>query len=119
MLEIMLAVALFGMGAVALGRAGGECVGVLGALGEEELAYRALVNAAAEINANSALPQERREIPLPKGYEGRKLAQRVEPFKARSEDNTELEGLYKVTLTLNWRRGGVEEKRDVVFLIRR
>ena len=102
LLEIILAVAIFTVGVLSLGRCLNNCLVAQQIQSEEERARAALENRMAEIQASPALPDEFRERKLNGMYTGVTLIERRKAVQVKNEDNVDMGDLHEVTLTTQW-----------------
>ena len=118
LLECMLAVGIFAMGILALGRCVENCLKAERFRREEALAQRALANFWVQIE-NGAIPLTERPVeePLKGAWEGMKMTVLREPLAVKNEKDQELFGLYQVTLRLSWMSDHEPMTRDLQFLL--
>ena len=123
LLEAMLAVAIFAIGVITLGRCVSNCIAAQRELEEDALARRALENRWAEIEAGA--------VPLPtqgggsatttdelKGpFAGMKMKTVSVPVKKKNEKEEKIEGISAVTLTVVWESGGEEQSKELIFYV--
>ncbi len=118
LIESMLAVAIFAIGVLALGRCMENCMKSEKYRREEGLAQRALANYWVQIETG-ALPlnTDKSSEELKGAWAGMTMNMAREPLKLRNEKDQEIFGLYNVTLSLNWKSGGDAITREMSFMI--
>ena len=102
LLEIILAVAIFTVGVLSLGRCLNNCLVAQRIQAQEERARAALANRMAEIQASPALPDEYKKTRLKGMYDGVTLIERRKTVDVKNENNINLSGLHEITLTTEW-----------------
>ncbi len=102
LLEIILAVAIFTVGVLSLGRCLNNCLVAQQIRGQEERSRAALENRMAEIQASPALPDEYRTTKLGGMYTGVTLIERRKALNVKNENNASLTDLHEITLTAEW-----------------
>lgn len=117
LLEAMLAVAIFALGVLALGRCVTNCLDAERFKAEGALAWRALDNRVAELEAGARPVLDSEEL-LPAPFAGVRLKQRCAPLPKRNEKGVEMTGLYAVTLDATWRSGPDTRSRQLIFYVR-
>lgn len=115
LLEAMLAVAIFAIGVIALGRCVNNCMTAERLKREDALAGQAFENRMAEIEAGATPLESSPTETLKSPFEGMKLKQTVAPLKMRNEKDLDLSGLFSVTLTLT--RSGDSRERSLTFYV--
>lgn len=118
LLEAMLAVAIFALGVIALGRCVSSCVAAEHFKVEDARARRVLQNRVAEIEAEAVLVTTATEEKLKGPFEGMTLKQRRVPLRKKNEKKAELTGLYAVTLEVTWLSGREPQLRQLTFYVR-
>ena len=117
LLEAMLAVAIFALGMLALGRCVTNCLKAERFKVEDALARRALENRIAEIESGAFPLPEKTVDKLPAPFAGLTLVQTREPLRKENEHGLELVGLFSVTLQVSWQSGGETQSRQLVFYV--
>ena len=117
--EVLIGLAIFSLGVLALGRSVQNCLNASGLNAEEERVRQILSDRMAEIQATPGYPDSKKETKIATGYGDVVLVQQSTPAGLKGENNTELSGINLVTLTAKWRRGGVDQSRKVQFYIYR
>lgn len=102
LLEIILAVAIFTVGVLSLGRCLNNCLVAQQIRGQEERARAALENRMAEIQASPTLPDELRRTKLGGMYTGVTLVERRRALDVKNENDAILTDLHEITLTAEW-----------------
>ena len=117
LLECMLAVAIFALGILALGRCVENCLKAEKYRREESLAMRALANYWRQIEAGAIPLTDKAEgAKLEGAWEGMKLSMYREPLALKNEEEQELFGLYTVKLQLSWVSGNEPIVREMQFI---
>lgn len=117
LLEAMIAVAVFSVGVLALGRCVENCISAEMIKEEDERARRFLANRMAEIEQGSVVVQDKATEELKGEFEGMVLRTSRVPSKKKNEDNKELFGLFEISLQLAWKKGGQEQSRELLFYV--
>ena|ERR1043166_7248356 len=117
--EVLLGLAVFALGVVALGRAAQNCVNASTLSAEEERVRQILSNRMAEIQTDPGAPDPATESQIETGYGAVKLIEKSVPAQLVEADNTQLNGISLVTLTAQWTRNGVTQSRQVEFYVYR
>ena len=115
LLECMLAVAIFAVGVLALGRCVENCLRAEKFRREEALAQRALANYAVQIETDALPLTDKMTEQLKGAWTGMTMNIAREPLAIRNEKDQELFGLYKVTLDLSWKAGRETIQRSLSF----
>ena len=116
--EAMLAVVIFALGVISLGRSVENCLRAEKFRREEGLARRLLTNRMTEILAGAIPLTDKSSEKWDKGpWEGMELATTRQPLELKNEKEQELFGLYQVTLLLRWKSGTETMTRDLTFYI--
>jgi len=118
--EVLIGVAIFLIGVIALGRAVQNCLNASTLSAEEERVRQILSNRMAEIQTTRGIPDAVKELKVDTGYGVIRLLQKTVPAKLKEEeDGTQLDKIKLVTLTAKWTRGGVEQSRQIEFYVYR
>jgi prepilin-type N-terminal cleavage/methylation domain-containing protein len=117
--EVLLGVAIFAIGVVALGRAAQNCLNASTISAEEDRVRQILANRMAEIQTTPVAPDAVKETNVDTGYGVVKLIQKSAPAQLVETDNTQLTGIILVTLTAQWTRSGVTQSNQVQFYVYR
>ena len=115
--EVLIGLAIFSLGVLALGRSVQYCLNASGLNAEEDRVRQILSDRMAEIQATPGFPDTKKETKIATGYGDVVLVQQSTPAGLKGENNTELSGINLITLTAKWRRGGVDQSRKVQFYI--
>ena len=123
LLEAMLAVAIFAIGVITLGKCVSNCIAAQRQQDEEALARRALENRWAEIEAGavplatqgggSASSSEELKGP----FAGMKMKTVSVPVKKKNEKEEKIEGISAVTLTATWESDRQEWSKELIFYV--
>lgn len=116
--EVMIGVAIFALGILALGRAVENCMNASLLTAEEDRVRQLLANRMAEVQATPGLPDAAKELKVKTGYGEVRVLQKVTPA-AMQEDNADVTGIQHVTLTAKWQRGGVDQTKSIEFYVYR
>ena len=116
LLEAVLAVAIFAIGVLALGKCVTNCLDAERIKSEGVLARRALENRLVELESGAQPLRESEEV-LPAPFVGITLKQRCVPLRKQNEKNVEMTGLYAVTLDATWRSGRTAQSRQLAFYV--
>ena len=116
--EVLIGVAIFAIGVLALGRAVGNCIYASTLNAEDDRVRQILSNRMAEVQATPGFPDAKKESKIDTGYGVVKLVQKSAPAGLK-EDNVELAGINLVTLTVEWTRGGIAQSRQLQFYVYR
>lgn len=116
--EVLLGLAIFVLGVLALGRAVENCLNASTLNAEEERVRQILSNRMAEIQTTPGLPDSVKESKVDTGYGLVKLLQKSAPVGMK-EGNIDLTGINLITLTAQWTRGGVKQSRQLQFYVYR
>ena len=117
LLEAMIAVAMFSIGVLALGRCVENCIQEEMIKVEDERARRFLASRMAEIEQGSVVVTDKATEELKGEFEGMLVRTTRVPLKKKNEDNKELFGLFSITLELVWKNKGQEQSRELNFYV--
>jgi Tfp pilus assembly protein PilV len=117
--EVLLGLAIFGVGVIALGKSVQNCIKASGLTSQEDRVRQILANRMAEIQATPGIPDTRKEIKIATGYGEVRLIQTSGPAGLKGEKNTELNGISLVTLKAEWTRSGAAQSRKIDFYVYR
>ncbi len=117
--EVLLGVAIFAIGVLALGRAVENCLNASTLNNEENVVQQILSNRMAEIQAARGLPDQAKEFKINSGYGVVKLIQKSAPAGLTEPNKTVLSGIHLVALTAQWQRGGASQSRQILFYVYR
>jgi len=117
--EVLLGLAIFAVGVLALGRAVENCLNASTLNAEEEAVRQILSNRMAEIQATPGAPDRAKEFKIDSGYGVVKLIQKSVSAELIEPNNIQLNGINLVTLTAQWERGGTSQSKQIKFYIYR
>jgi type II secretory pathway component PulJ len=116
--EAMLAVVIFALAALALGKSMENLHRAERYRREDSLARRLLANRMTEILAGAVPLTDKSSEKFEKGpWAGMELQSTREPLELKNEKEQELFGLYTVTLVLKWKSREEVVSRDMSFII--
>ena len=116
LLEIMLAVAIFTIGVLALGRCLSTCIQAQGIRAQEERARLALENAMLRVQADAVLPDQNKTEKLEGMFSGITLVERRRTIDVKNEKGVTLTDLHEITITADWNSSdGRAQARSVAF----
>src|SRR5881397_4324196 len=110
--EVLLGVAIFAIGVVALGRAVQNCLNASTISAEESAIRQILSDRMAEIQAARVVPDAQKEFKINSNYGIIKLIQKSAPAPLTEPDNTLISGINFVTLTAYWQHAGVPQSKQ-------
>ena len=121
LLEALLAVTIFAIGVITLGRCVSNCIAAQRMQEEDGLARRALENRWAEVEsgavplnaAGGGSTSSSEELKDP--FAGMKMTMTSVPVEKKNEKEEKIEGISAVTLTVTWQSGGEEQSKDLIF----
>ncbi len=117
--EVLLGLAIFALGVLALGRAVQNCLNASTLNAEEERVRQILSNRMAEVQAAPGFPDPAKEFNVDTGYGIVKLVQKSVPAELEENNGTQLAGMSRVRLTVKWTRGGAEQSQQIEFYVYR
>jgi type II secretion system protein I len=117
LLEAILAVGIFAIGVLALGRCVNNCIAAEHFKREDALAGQALENRMAEIEAGAVVPESSGAEILESPFDGMKLKQTVLPLQIKNEKDQDLAGLLSVALSVAWTSSGASRERSLTFYV--
>lgn len=117
--EVLMGLAIFALGVLALGRAVQNCMNASTLNAEENRVRQILSNRMAEVQATPGFPDEKKEFNIDTGYGIVKLIQKSAPTELEENDGAQLAGVNRVTLTVKWTRGGAEQSQQIEFYVYR
>jgi Tfp pilus assembly protein PilV len=117
--EVLLGVAIFALGVIALGRAVENCINASTISAEENVVRQILSDRMAQVQAASAVPDAEKEFKINTSYGRIILTQKSAPAVLTEPDNTVINGINIVTLTARWEHAGVPESKQVQFYVYR
>jgi Tfp pilus assembly protein PilV len=117
--EVLMGLAIFALGVLALGRAVQNCLNANTLNAEENRVRQILSNRMAEVQATPGFPDPAKEFTVDTGYGMVKVVQKSAPAELEENNGTQLAGVNLVTLTAKWRRGGAEQSQQIEFYVYR
>lgn len=117
--EVLLGVAIFAFGVLALGRAVENCLNASSLNAEENRVRLILSNRMAEVQTRPGLPDTAKEFNVDTGYGMVKLIQAAAPARLQDDNGAQLTGVHQVTLTAKWRRAGIDQSQQIEFYVYR
>ncbi|MEP6685282.1 MAG: hypothetical protein ABJB22_00770 [Verrucomicrobiota bacterium] len=117
--EVLLGVTIFAVGVLVLGRSLENCLNASAINEEENRVRQALSNRMAEIQASPGPPDPTHESKVDTGFGVVKLKEKTVPAGLKSDQNSELFGISKVTLTAEWSRQNAAQSQQLVFYVYR
>ncbi len=117
LLEALLAVAIFSIAVLALGRSVQHCIAAESFKEEDAHARRVLENRMVEIEGGAEPLVKDKTEDLKSPNLGMKLRTVSSPLQALNEQKQEIGGLYDVILTLEWVNNGQPQKRSQEFYV--
>ncbi|HEY1582289.1 MAG TPA: hypothetical protein VGF73_04215 [Chthoniobacterales bacterium] len=117
--EVLLGLAIFVIGVLALGRAVENCLNASQLSEEDNRVRQLLANRMAEVQASPVHPDTAKDDKIDTGYGVVRLIQKTVPEELEQSDNTVISGMIRVTLTAEWARDGVQQNKQLVFYVYR
>jgi len=117
--EVLLGVAIFALGVIALGRAVENCINASTISSEDNVVRQILSDRMAQVQVALAVPDAEKEFKIDTHYGRIILHQKTEPAALTEPDNTLITGMNIVTLTASWEHAGVPESRQIQFYVYR
>jgi len=117
--EVLLGITIFALGVIALGHAVENCLNASTINAEEGVVRQILSNRMAEVQATKGVPEDSKEFKIDTNYGGIKVVQKATAAELTEPDNTLLNDIYLVTLTAQWKQGGVPQSKQVKFYVYR
>src|SRR5437773_6994916 len=117
--EVLLGVAVFALGVIALGRAVENCINASTISAEDNVVRQILSDRMAQVQAASAVPDAEKEFKIDTHYGRVILQQKTAPATITEPDNTLITGINIVTLTARWAHAGVAQSRQIQFYVYR
>ncbi len=120
LIEILLAIAIFVVGVIALGRCVSNCLTAQEVRNSEERARLALENAMLEIQASPVLPDEQHRTKLEGMFAGMTLLEHRRTLVVENEDQVLLPDLHEIRLTVEWTdHNHTAHSREIKFTLMR
>jgi Tfp pilus assembly protein PilV len=117
--EVLLGVAIFALGVIALGRAVENCINASTISAEENVVRQILSDRMAQVQAALAVPDAEKEFKIDTRFGRIILHQKTAPAALTEPDNTLITGINIVTLTARWEHAGVPESTQIQFYVYR
>jgi hypothetical protein len=117
--EVLIGVAIFSLGVIALGRAVENCLNASTISAEENIVRQILSDRMAEVQAASAVPDAEKEFKIKTSYGRVTVTQKTAPAALTEPDNTLITGINLVTLTARWDHAGVQQSKQIQFYVYR
>jgi Tfp pilus assembly protein PilV len=117
--EVLIGVAIFAIGVVALGRAVENCVTASGINAQENRIRQILANRMAEIQTTPGFPDASKESKIDSGYGEVRLIQKSLSAGLKDDNGADLNGINLVTLTAQWNSNGGMQSRQLQFYVYR
>ena len=117
--EVLLGLAIFAVGVLALGRAVQNCLNANTLNAEENRVRQILSNRMAEVQATPGFPDEKKEFTMDTGYGVVKLLQSSAPAELKDDNGAQLRGVNRVTLSAKWKRAGADQSQEIEFYVYR
>ena len=117
--EVLLGLAIFVIGVLALGRSVQNCISASQLAAEEGRVRQLLANRMAEIQSSPIRPDPSGETKIDTGYGIVRLIEKATPEDLEEADNTIIGGITRVTLDAEWTRGGIPQSKRLVFYVYR
>jgi Tfp pilus assembly protein PilV len=117
--EVMLGVAIFAFGVLALGRAVNNCLNASTLNAEDNRIRLILSNRMAEVQTRPGLPEASKEFTVDTGYGMVKLVQTSAPAELEDDNGAQLTGVHRVILSAKWTRAGVDQSQRIEFYVYR
>ena len=117
--EVLLGLAIFALGVLALGRAVENCLNASTLNAEENRIRQILSNRMAEVQATPGRPDESKEFNVDTGYGIVKVIQKSAPAGLENDGGAALTGVNLVTLTARWTRAGANQSQQIEFYVYR
>ena len=117
--EVLLGVAIFAVGVIALGRAVENCLNASSISAEEGAVRQILSDRMAVVQAAPGVPDPEKEFKVNSNYGVVRLIQKSAPAELTEEDKTLLSGITLVRLTAQWQHAGVPQSKRIEFYVYR
>jgi hypothetical protein len=117
--EVLLGVAIFAIGVIALGRAVENCLTASTISAEEAVVRQILSDRMAEVQAASGVPDAQKEFKVNSSYGVVRLVQKSAPAELTEANNTLITGINLVSLTAYWQHAGLPQSKQIQFYVYR
>lgn len=111
--------AIFSVGVLVLGRSVQNCLNASVLSSEEDRVRQILSNRMAELQASPGLPDANKQTKIDSGYGEVTLIQRSAPAELKDEKGLEMNGMIRVTLSVEWTRGRNAQSKKIEFYVYR
>src|SRR5207237_9127312 len=115
--EVLMGLAIFAIGVLALGRAVENCLNATTLNAEENRVRQILSNRMAEVQATPGFPDAAKEFNVDTGYGIVKLIQKSAPAELEEDNGAPLAGVNRVRLRAKWTRGGADQSQQLEFYV--
>src|SRR6202165_91560 len=115
--EVLLGLAIFSVGVLVLGRSVENCLNASTVASEEDRVRQILSNRMAEIQAAPVIPDQHKETKIDTGYGEARLIQQSVAAGLKDEKDLEISEIKRVTLTVEWTRGGRAQSKKIEFYV--
>lgn len=119
LLECVVAVLMFSIAVIGLGRCMSDCLEAQQARLHEERARLALENRMVELQASPALPDENKKRELEGQFAGMTMVEHRKTLNFKNEDGNYLSGLHEITLSAEWSEGKSRQTKTLAFYLLR
>jgi Tfp pilus assembly protein FimT len=116
--EVLLGLAIFAVGVIVLGRSVQNCLNASTISSEEDRVRQILANRMAEIQTAPVVPDENKETKVDTGHGEARLIQVSVPAGLKDDKNLEMGGIRRVTLRVEWNRGGPQARKIEFYVYR-
>jgi hypothetical protein len=117
--EVLLGVAIFAIGVIALGRAVENCLNASTISAEEAVVRQILSDRMAEVQAAARVPDAQKEFKINSSYGVVRLVQKSAPAELTEANNTLINGINLVSLTAYWQHAGAPQSKQIQFYVYR
>lgn len=117
--EVMIGVAIFVIGLLALGRSIENCMTASTLSEQDDRVRLVLSNRMAEIQVTPGMPDQEKETKVDTGFGIVTLSQKSAPANLKDDQDLELPGMQTVTLTARWMQRGIQQSRQLDFYVYR
>ena len=117
LLEALLAVTIFALGVLTLGRCVSNCLAAERLKEEDALARRALENRWAEIESGAVPLTDASTEELKGAFAGMTMKMTRVLVKKKNEKEEKIEGISAVTLEVTWESGQEEQAKELIFYV--
>jgi Tfp pilus assembly protein PilV len=117
--EVLIGVAIFALGVIALGRAVENCLNASTISAEEQVVRQILSDRMAQVQAAPVVPDAEKEFKINSNYGTVRLTQKSAPAELTEANNTVINGINIVTLTAHWQHAGTPQSKQIQFYVYR